>query len=39
MPNFKLREGYSAETSGGILTMLDPTKARDFIAEIEQTYG
>jgi len=39
MPNFKLREGYSAETSGGILTMLDPAKAKDFIAECEQDYG
>ena len=39
MPNFKLREGYSAETSGGILTMLEPAKARDFVTEIEQTYG
>jgi len=39
MPDFKLREGYSAETSGGILTMLDPAKAKDFVAECEQDYG
>jgi hypothetical protein len=31
MPDFKVREGYSAETSGGILTMMAPNDAREFI--------
>ena len=39
MPDFKVKQGYSAETSGGILTMLEPTKAKDFIAELEQAHG
>ena len=39
MPDFKVAQGYSAETSGGILTMLQPEKARDFIAELEQEHG
>lgn len=39
MPDFKVTQGYSAETSGGIMTMLEPAKAKDFIAELEQDYG
>jgi len=39
MPDFKLTQGYSAETSGGIMTMLEPAKAKDFVAELEQEYG
>ena len=39
MPDFKVKGGYSAETSGGILTMMKPQKAKDFVAEIEQAYG
>lgn len=35
MPDFKVTQGYSAETSGGILTMMDKAKARDFVAECE----
>lgn len=29
--DFKLTEGFSAETSGGILTMMKPDKAREFL--------
>jgi len=39
MPDFKVRQGGSAETSGGILTMLPEGQARDFIKEAEQEYG
>ena len=39
MPDFKVMEGYSAETSGGILTMLEPQKAKDFVSEMEQEHG
>jgi selenide,water dikinase len=37
--NFKLLEGYSAETSGGILTMLEKSKVKDFINEHKEKYG
>ena len=39
MPDFKVMQGYSAETSGGILTMLEPQKAKDFVSEMEQEHG
>ena len=39
MPDFKVSEGYSAETSGGILTMLEADKAKDFVAECMDEYG
>ena len=39
MPDFKVSEGYSAETSGGILTMLEADKAKDFVAECIDEYG
>ena len=39
MPDFKVTGGYSAETSGGILAMLEPAKAHDFIAELREVYG
>ena len=31
--NFKLSEGYSAETSGGIFCMVEKDKVKDFVAE------
>ena len=39
MPDFKVREGYSAETSGGIFAMVDAMKAEDFVKECYQEYG
>lgn len=39
MPNFDVLGGYSAETSGGILTMQDSASAKDFVAECEEKYG
>jgi len=39
MPDFKVRQGFSAETSGGILTMMDPMNAREFIKEAAGEYG
>lgn len=39
MPDFKVTGGYSAETSGGILTMLPAAKAKDFVKESEEVFG
>ena len=39
MPNFKLLEGFSAETSGGILTMVHHMLAKDFVNEAKEKYG
>ena len=39
MPDFKLMQGYSAETSGGILTMISKSKAQDFINEAKDKFG
>jgi len=39
MPNFKVLEGRSAETSGGILTMISRSHANDFINEAKEKYG
>lgn len=39
MPAFGLRKGYSAETSGGILTMMKEASARDFVAALAQEHG
>jgi selenide,water dikinase len=39
MPNFKLLEGFSAETSGGILTMVHHKLAKDFVNEAKEKYG
>jgi len=33
MHDFKVTEGYSAETSGGIFTIIEADKAKDFMAE------
>jgi selenide,water dikinase len=32
--NFKLKEGISAETSGGLFICIDPAKARDLMQEL-----
>lgn len=37
--NFKLREGYSAETSGGLLVSLPQNVAEEFCKEIEEIDG
>lgn len=37
--NFKLTQGYSAETSGGLFVMLDPTRVEGFIREHKELYG
>ena len=37
--NFKLTEGFSAETSGGLFVMLDPTRVDGFIREHKEVYG
>lgn len=37
--NFKLMEGFSAETSGGLFMMLPKEHAKDFIQESLEVYG
>ena len=37
--NFRLTLGYSAETSGGLLVILDPTQVEGFIKEHREVYG
>jgi selenide,water dikinase len=37
--NFKLTEGYSAETSGGIFCMIEPSKVKDFVRDHKEVYG
>ena len=37
--NFRLTEGYSAETSGGLLMMIAPDKAQALQSELLDTYG
>jgi len=37
--NFKLIQGYSAETSGGLFVMLDPTRVDGFVREHKEVYG
>ena len=37
--NFRLTLGYSAETSGGLLVILDPSIVEDFIKEHRDVYG
>jgi len=39
MPNFRLMEGFSAETSGGILCMISKSKAEDFVREAQEEFG
>lgn len=39
MPNFNLKEGFSAETSGGILALIDENKANDFVRESMDSFG
>lgn len=39
MPDFRLMQGYSAETSGGILTMISKSKAMDFVNESKEKFG
>ena len=36
---YRLTEGYSAETSGGIFCMLDKATAKDFQKELYEVYG
>lgn len=37
--NFRLRDGYSAETSGGLLMMAPPDKAHALQKELLEVYG
>lgn len=37
--NFRLLDGHSAETSGGLFIMLDKSKASDFIKEHREVIG
>ena len=37
--NFKLLEGFSAETSGGIMCMISKDKVKDFRNELLEKYG
>jgi selenide, water dikinase len=37
--NFRLTLGYSAETSGGLLVILDPQQVTGFIQEHREVYG
>ena len=37
--DFKLIEGYSAETSGGLLVMVPPEKAQQFQEDLEEEFG
>jgi len=37
--NFKLTQGYSAETSGGLFVMMDPMRVKDFVKEHKEVYG
>ena len=37
--NFKLTEGYSAETSGGLLVMVPPQKVEAFQADLWNEFG
>lgn len=37
--NFKLLDGYSAETSGGLFIMLPPETAQDYIKEHREVVG
>ena len=39
MHDFKVKSGRSAETSGGLLAMLGPAEARQFIQESESEHG
>jgi selenide,water dikinase len=39
MPNFRVMEGFSAETSGGILCMVDKENTADFMAEHMERFG
>ena len=39
MHDFKVKKGFSAETSGGLLCMISNDKANDFIAESREKYG
>ena len=38
-PGFRLLEGFSAETSGGLLVALTPADAQAFLEEIQQIDG
>lgn len=37
--NFKLKEGYSAETSGGLLVMVPPDKVDAFQNDLKNDFG
>ena len=39
MHDFKVKKGFSAETSGGLLCMISKEKANDFITESREKYG
>lgn len=39
MHDFEVTKGYSAETSGGILTMMPPAQASEFIKAAEGEFG
>lgn len=39
MPDFKVSGGYSAETSGGLLVMLEKSKAKDFMQAAKDEFG
>ena len=39
MHDFKVKEGFSAETSGSIFTMIAAEKANDFMKESLEKYG
>jgi len=39
MHDFKVKNGYSAETSGGILTMMTPNAAREFMKASVGEFG
>lgn len=39
MPDFGLTKGFSAETSGGLLVMIDKEKASDFMGAAMDEFG
>ena len=39
MPDFALTKGFSAETSGGLLVMIDKAKAADFMEAAKDEFG
>lgn len=39
MPDFQVTKGFSAETSGGLLVMLEPSRADDFMKAAKEDFG